>query len=447
MPGAPISRWTMAYFAASLAFLIAGLVLTGSGFGYPAADVEAPDTLVVVHLIAIGWLALLFCGALLQFVPVLAVEQPRFPKVAAPALVAIITGLLCLVAGFLALGGRLDVDPSLMAVGGVLLALGFGALILSFAATLLAQKKGDVSGRLVLIGLVALAATIALGAAFSFGLSGASEWPVLAELISFGVPYHAAFGILGWMTVTAVGVSYRMFAMFMLAPEIGAGRGRVLAYAAALVLLASALAAEYFFAPPATAIVLAGLALTGALTALYLRDLVKMYKARKRRQLELNSVVGLQSLVFLVAGVVLLVVGQSDMLAAPLGATGFYLLAMGWLTGLGLAQLYKIVPFLTWLEAYGAVMGRAPVPRVQDLVDESRAKKWFYVYHAAVSGGAASILLELPAGFQLMTWGQIAAVVALVAELVRARRLSYPPAETRLPAGAVRPHLLHADPK
>ena len=58
--------------------------------------------------------------------------------------------------------------------------------------------------------------------------------------------------------------------------------------------------------------------------------------------------------------------------AAHLGAFAF-LAVFGWLSGLVLAKLYKIVAFLTWLETYGPVMGRAPTPRVQDLVAEARA--------------------------------------------------------------------------
>ena len=128
-------------------------------------------------------------------------------------------GLLALLGGFLSLGGRLELDLLILPLGGVCLIFGFLMLSLSFAATILSQKTIDHSGRLVLIGLTSLLVTAVLGISFASILSGLVGWENSADFLTFGLPVHALSGIIGWMSVTAVGVSYRLFSMFMLAPE------------------------------------------------------------------------------------------------------------------------------------------------------------------------------------------------------------------------------------
>ena len=89
-------------------------------------------------------------------------------------------------------------------------------------------------------------------------------------------------------------------------------------------------------------LVLAGL-------ALYLWDMRDLYRRRRRRQLELNSRYAIIAFLFL--AIVLLVgllVRPTAMQPMDLGLTFWAL--YGWLGGLALTQLYKIVPFLTLLE-------------------------------------------------------------------------------------------------
>jgi hypothetical protein len=121
-----------------------------------------------------------------------------------------------------------------------------------------------------------------------------------------------------------------------------------------------------------------------------------------------------------------------------------YLVAFGWLSGLGLSQLYKIVPFLTWLECYGPVMGRKPTPRVQDLVVERRDTGWFVLYFLGVYAGTAALLAGRPELFRLAAAATLAATLALVVEFVLARRLANVAAASRLPEGTRLPRLFIA---
>jgi hypothetical protein len=105
--GVTLSRWTMSYFAAALVALVAAELLMAIGYGYPSAPVEAALTLVLVHLVAIGWLSLLMCGALFQFVPVLVARPLRHDALPLPTLICLVTGLAALILAFLQMGGQI----------------------------------------------------------------------------------------------------------------------------------------------------------------------------------------------------------------------------------------------------------------------------------------------------------------------------------------------------
>lgn len=445
MHGASISRWTMAYFAASLAFLMSGLALMGCGYGLPIGALGTPETLGVLHVIAVGWLGLLFAGALLQFVPVLAATHLRLRCLAGPALAFLILGLALLSLGFTALSGRITHYLEVMPLGGVFLASGFTMLTVSLATTIIAEKSFDVPGILVLSGLAGLVAMAFTGSVFAGVLSGLVDLPDVASRLSDLAPFHAASGLLGWMTITAVGVSYRLFAMFMLVPEVKRSSIRTASTAlCALLFLCAAVASGLRGTSVSTMSTAVALVATGVSTVFYVIDVGRMYRARRRKALELNSVAGLAALGFLVAGVILLLLAWVSDFRAPVGTTAFYVLGLGWLSGLGLSQLFKIVPFLTWLETYGSVMGRVAVPRVQDLVNERRATGWFVIFYLSVTVGAGAILADAELFFQAASLCQCAAVIGLAMEYVRARRLIYAPADMRLPDGAVMPRLFYA---
>ncbi|WP_065751143.1 hypothetical protein [Bradyrhizobium paxllaeri] len=443
MIGASISRWTMSYFAMALAWLFVALALMVARVGFPAAHLASPDTLVLVHVVCIGWLSVAMCGALLQFVPVLVAKPLYSEKWALPALALLTAGLVALLAGFLGLGGRLPAWLWLLPLGAVLLTAGFGLIVIDLGLTAWQRPTGP--ARFVLAGLASLCATVTFGAIFAFAHAG---WAgsIGASILTSGVPLHAIAGLGGWLTLTAMGVSYRLLSMFMLARDVDDRKSSMTLAAGALAISIAVVGGTFaIWLSSGLNAVLSVVAVLGlATTILYGRDVIEIFRSRKRRQLELNTRMAVLSFASLAAsgllGVMLVLTGA---FAAQLGAFVF-LVIFGWLSGLVLAKLYKIVAFLTWLETYGPVMGRAPTPRVQDLVAEARASKWFVIYHMAVWFGTAMLLADQPSAFRAAAAMMMIGIVGIIREVIRTRQLADVQSPLRLPDGACAPHLLFA---
>jgi hypothetical protein len=444
MVGASLSRWTLAYFGCALFWLLAGEALLVAGFGYPVATLAAPETLIVVHIVAIGWLSLLVCGALFQFVPVLVAGKLLSAKLAAIALPVLNIGLICLICGFAGLAGLIAAPSRALPIGGLLLLFGFCLVGISLAHTLWAARPLVMPARFVVLGIAGLLVTALLGNVFALALSGFLGGDLPLALLLNGVPLHAAFGLGFWLSIVAIGVSYRLFAMFLLAADadIRSMRHVLVAAGMAMILLVAGIA--MIAAMQREAQLLLGLAGFLGLVAvgLYASDVARLHRTRKRRQIELNMQAALGAVAMPVfASLLLVVLLLARRLDAHIGAV-VYLFAFGWLGGLGLAKLYKIVPFITWLECYAPLLGKQPTPRVQDLVDERRARPWFALYFLAVLAAVTMLLLGWPSAFRLAALIQLVATLGLVRHFYLARRLGSVPMPQRHGA---RPRLFYVN--
>ncbi len=422
MFGSTISRWTMLHFAAATALFLVAQVAMAAGVAYPALPVSAPATLAVVHLLTIGWITLLMLGALHQFVPVITAQTGVAGTSALVSLVAILAGLAAMEAGFLALAGQFPLSAVLaLPAGGTFVLVGVIAGAIPLAKMLWRTRPLPFAARFVAVGLAFLFATI--GAGLVMGLAFAlPDWVSWPETFSRGLQLHLMAGLLGWFMLTAMGVSYRLLTMFTLAPEERGPLGT-----AVLSLSAGGLAATWLLsiagaagAAVAPALIDTTIGATALGVALYFVDMARLYRARRRNKLELNTGMARAALAAFALCVLLAVwmlLSGNDALAGPLA----YLFVFGWLSGLGLSQLYKIVPFLTWLERYGSVLGKQPVPRVQDLVDEARDEPWFILYFGAVAAGTIFGLLGWPQLWRIAIIGHLIASLLIVRALWMAR--------------------------
>ncbi|WP_457585142.1 hypothetical protein [Ensifer canadensis] len=443
MFGATLSRWTMSYFAAALIFLAIGEIMMVLGFGYPVSSIEAPETLALVHTVALGWLSLLMAGALLQFVPVLVGRPLSFSHLALPALALLVVGITSLVLGFVGLAGAGGLSPLLLPFGATGTIAGFGLLVVIFATTLWQARPLPLPARFVAVGLSSLVMTFVLGGTYAFVLAGLADAPAAIDLTLEGVSQHATLGLAGWLSFTTMGVSYRLLTMFMLSPDRERHSSMIVwAFGATALGMIACIVPMILFGLEGRTALLVGAALAGVIaTGVYMADIVRIYRERKRKLIELNSRAGIGAFVALIVATVffvaLIVSGQIE---EGVGAL-VYLVTFGWLTGMGLAQLYKIVPFITWLECYGPLLGRMPTPRVQDLVVETRAAFWFRLFYLTVIVASTALYFDNALLFRASSFGQLIAVNALLWEFVATRRLRNVPGNLRLPGGLARPHL------
>lgn len=442
---ATLSRYTLAYFGAALLSLLIALGLVACGIGLPF-EPGAGDSLAVLHLVVIGWLSLLMVGALLQFVPVLVSRPLVAPGLALPALLLLVSGLLALVLCFFSLSGRLDLPQGLFQAAGLLLASGFLLVIVMIGGTIAMARPIPPQAQFVAAGLMSLLLAAGLGTVFAETLGGFFTRPLALDLLGTAPSFHALAGLFGWLGLTAMGVSYRLLAMFLLSADKTGTIAR-LAMAcgtACLVLLCLATFLAATGADDGNAVFLAALLAALLSAALYLVDVLSLYGGRKRRFLDLSArasassftALGLAMLVFLVAFV--------DDNANDLLQSALFIFVFGWLSGLGLAKLYKIVAFLTWLECYGPVLGRTETPRVQDLVRDNGATIWFTLYFGAVGLAASALAVNWMPMVRVGAALALVATLGLVREYVRARRLAYVPLSLRFPQGTFLPRLWHS---
>ncbi|MBU6460838.1 MAG: hypothetical protein KGQ58_08185 [Proteobacteria bacterium] len=423
MLNARLSRWTMTYFSCALINFILALGMMVSGHTYPALSFSSPSNLIAVHLMTIGWLSLLMLGALAQFVPVITNNPlPSQPGMLA-GLILLEAGLLNMVMGFLALNGSFPLSMKiLLPIGGTLVLTGFFLDIWNIAVPLVRTRPIQLPAKMLLTSLGFLILTLCIGLCFAIGF-GADQSPLeLYPLLSNGLPIHILAGLVGWLGFTAIGVGYKLLPMFMLAPEDrghwGTGVWGTLATGLTLFVL-TGLFNLWFPNPILHTCEKLGLILLISGLVIYIVDITRLYHSRQRKTLELNSTAAAMALTLFAPAIL---TGAAAIFDASsfLPATVFIFM-FGYLSGLGLSQLYKIVPFLTWLDRFGIKLGQGPVPRVQDLVIEARAKPWFIIYFAGVAINTSLLFWKISSMFELVAFIQLIAVLALIREFWHAR--------------------------
>ena len=389
----PLSVPLRFFLTAPLFLAAAGLLLMVEGDG--ALTMRwSPAALALTHLITLGTLAMVMCGALMQFLPVAigsAVPWPRFSATAVH--LPLTAGALLLPLG-LYLG-----DVRLVLVGGVLAGLAL-ALFMALGAVALARAKAAYSSvGAVRLALVALAMTTALGLHLAAGHGG------LAPLARHLTDSHFAWGVGGWIGLLVVGVAYQVVPLFQITPDYPKPLQRWLApllFIALLILVAGILI------PAVAPLRWIGSALLGGGLALFAAATLRLQRQRKRKIQDATLWfwrlgMGLLLLTVAVAAAHLAGIPGLEML---LGVCAVLLVPLSLISGMS----YKIAPFLVWLHLHTRAFNQGAVgvkvPNMKEVISEKAARRhfWLHLAASALLMGAALFptALARPAGLLLI---------------------------------------------
>ncbi|HEY1015833.1 MAG TPA: hypothetical protein VGE07_24200, partial [Herpetosiphonaceae bacterium] len=236
--------------------------LTGFPYG--------PSILALTHLLALGWATVTCLGALCQLLPVLLGEPLRWPGLVRRGAWPLVAGCALFSWAFAAN------SPGGLALGAALLTLGLAGPLASYGATLAAAKRWDVTTVGVAGALCALGLQLTAGVLLVANRR-LNFWPGLGLP---GAAGHAALGLLGWLGLLTITLSYRLLPMFTLA------HGYVCRFRwpAALGVAGAGIGAWLALWLHAPAPVLGGCALaTGAAALLWLADVRAILRRRARR--------------------------------------------------------------------------------------------------------------------------------------------------------------------
>jgi len=318
---------------------------------------DDPRVFALTHLAILGWVVMVIQGALYQLFPVALQADLKSTRLPRWNFWVYALGVGGFVPSF-----WFDWTPG-VAIFGSLVVGGlahFAALILRSSPSI---RSWHPMAAYVLTGQAWLVATI------SFGLVYALNWHFAWFDISDAMlAAHAHLGLAGFLSLTLMGVSYNLTALFSLAH----GHDERTAYAnlglwnLGLVVLALGL---IFW--PLTPIATVGAAVLALSVCVFVVDMAMLLRRRRRRTISLeqwHAFVSFASFISAAALGLVLVTGHAPGRSWVV-AYGWAAIA-GWFGFAIVGKYYKIVPFLTWLHRYGHAAGAGPVPLLRDLIDD-----------------------------------------------------------------------------
>lgn len=394
-----------------LRFIATGILALAAGTAWLILQPEilanyhyAPATVAATHLFVLGWIVSVIMGAMYQLVPVALETKLYSERLARWQFLFHVVGFAGMVLMFRVW--------NMKQVGhfGSLMAAGLILFVYNIVRTLFRIPRWNVIAFAIasslfwilfagIAGLSMAASKCVYGSTYESAALGGfiHSLRAIGMFMSRFAPMsamhaHAHLGVIGFILMLIVGVSYKLVPMFTLSEVQSPRRAKW-----SVGLLNAGLAGTFLavllqsnWKPACGLIVMVAL-------ALYLIEIAAILKARKRRVLDWGLRCFVTAIGLLIPTAVIgLILSRPGM---PLTSAGMQLENVyGFLALIGvvslaiIGMLYKIVPFLVWFGTYSGHIGRFRVPALAEMYSARLQAAGYCAYLAGVLGTCVAIL-------------------------------------------------------
>ncbi|MBI2216862.1 MAG: hypothetical protein HYU51_06145 [Candidatus Rokubacteria bacterium] len=384
-----------------------------------------PRVLALTHTVTLGWITTTILGASYQLVPLVLVRTLWSERTAWWTLAALMAGLVGMVSHFW-LG-----HWSGLAWAAALVLVAVAAHVVNVGLTLRGLGRWSFTARLLAGALAGLSATAVLGLV----LGADKVFHVLGGDLFATLHAHVQLALLGWVLPMVVGVSARVYPMFLQAREPEGRAGSVQLAGLALGVPAVVLGLVTGLRP---LVVLGALAVAAAVVG-HLVWIGTIVRTGRRPAIDWALSFALTGTLFVVPATAVGLALALDVVSGPRFALVYAVLVLGgWASLTIVGMILKIVPFLVWYLAYGPFVGRASVPKLGDVSVPAAERIAYALLVPGMAGlafavGVGSPVLIRLAGLVVLA-GTLGFAVALLRMLrhVTARRTVTPAAAPSL---------------
>jgi len=363
----PLSVPIRFFTTAPLFGVIAGFIIffTDSSILINRYSVES---IVITHLLTIGFLGFIMLGSLTQMLPVLA--GAKIPK---PQSISITSYVLLIIGSLSMVFGLLNDNDTLTTIAFLGLGSGFLLILTSIMLGIKTVKhfNATVKGMAISVGFAFSIVVMGLYMLYGYMSNDISSTHFIIANV------HSVWAIFGFAGILIISVSFQVLPMFYVAPKFKPFCKNRVVYIISTGLMLWLFFNIYFDEYAFLAKIWLALFFLAFATTVWIK-----FNKRKRPVSDVTVWYWRSASIFLMLGVFLWITDEYFkheyiVMVAILIGGGFILSVM-------IGMLYKIVPFLVWFHLNA--MGYMSIPTMVEMIDKKLSKIQFLLFLASLIG-------------------------------------------------------------